>query len=821
MKPFSQTKAVIFLLSSIFVLSTEILSAQSHTLSGKITDKRNHQALSFVNVIVNDGQTGGISDIDGKYAVTSTEPITKVKFSSIGYETEEIVLPSDTRKLNITLMPMTIELNEVTVEAGENPAHRIIDSLVAHRNANNPNSLSSYHYKMYDQMVITIDSSGFGQALAEDTYAEKANLRMFDNMLKKSDLMVMETVSEVYFKSPNHKLQNVLGTKVSGMKDPTFIYLVSSMQSVSFYDKTINITGTDYVNPISQGSKQHYFFTLEAVEPQGQGDSLYIVSFHPRKGSTFNGLRGTLAVHSDGWALQSVKATPNEQSGMFVATIQQLYEKVEGHWFPKQLNTNISFPDFKVDMDGNTFPMIAVGKSYLTDIEINPEISSQMFSEIETNVSVDAGFRDDAFWDAHRIDSLTERIRATYFLVDSLTNVSNIFDRVIGLTSNILEKNTIPVGPINIDLNKVINLSGQRGWYFGMGLSTNDRLSRWFSLYGYGGYWTRLREFDYGGGLRLFLYPKRQMELQFQYSKESKPIGEFGGLLQLENSSLLSEPNYKYQFFNNIHTPCSSLDFTFSTRMARHFKVFVNLSNVQKQYNTTYYYDHSSTLTEGRFTNAEVKVRFAYNEKFISTTQGLQSLGTTAPIVWFSYMHSFPNILGGQFEFDRFKFEVSKNFYTKYWGVSKVILQAGYASETCPVMETFDIMGSYGRSGLYAPGSFNTMRMDEFFCDRFAALYLSHNFSGMLWKTNSPWFKPELTLATNIGWGDMKRAEAYPDKNFKTMEKGYFESGFVVNGLLNLPLVKVGGGVFYRYGPYAFDNVWNNFSWRWCATFSL
>ena len=154
-------------------------------------------------------------------------------------------------------------------------------------------------------------------------------------------------------------------------------------------------------------------------------------------------------------------------------------------------------------------------------------------------------------------------------------------------------------------------------------------------------------------------------------------------------------------------------------------------------------------------------------------------------------------------------------------GVSKVVLQAGFASASCPVMETFDILGTYEPIGLYSPGSFSTMRLDEFFCDRFAALYLSHNFSGMLWKTESEWFKPELTVATNIAWGEMKRAENQPYKNFRTMEKGYFESGFIVKGLLNLPLVKVGAGVFYRYGPYAFDNVWDNFAWKWSATFDM
>ena len=134
--------------------------------------------------------------------------------------------------------------------------------------------------------------------------------------------------------------------------------------------------------------------------------------------------------------------------------------------------------------------------------------------------------------------------------------------------------------------------------------------------------------------------------------------------------------------------------------------------------------------------------------------------------------------------------------------------------------ETFDILATYSKSRLYAPESFNIMRPDEFFCDRFVALFLSHNFSGMLWQPNTPWCKPELTLVTNIGWGTMKRDDM-ADYNFKTMEKGYFESGVIIEGLLAMPMMKLGGGIFYRYGPYAFDNVWSNFALKWSVIFDI
>ena len=817
MKPSLRIKVFPFLFLVFFTLSADILFGQTHTLSGKITDERNHQPLAFVNVVINGGQQGIISDIDGRYSITANEPIQKIRFSSIGYEPKEIVLQPNQKKCSVALTPMTFELGEVTVEAGENPAHRIIDSLMAHRKANNPNSLESYRYNIYDKMVFTVDSSSFGQALANDTAMEMTSLHLFDSIMKKSDLMVMETASEVLFMSPDRKLQHVLGTKVAGMKEPTFMYLVNSMQSVSFYDETVNITGIEYVNPISRGSKTRYFFTLESVHPIGLGDSLYVISFHPMRGSTFDGLRGTMTINSDGWALQSVKASPNEQGGIFTADIQQLYQKVDGQWFPKQLNTNLKFPSMVVSMDGGDFPMAAIGKSYLSDIEINPDISKRQFSDIEIKVDPDAAFRDETFWNEHRIDSLTERVKATYILVDSLTQGTDIFDRVLGMTDKLMNESALPIGCINLDLSRIINISAGRGLYFGLGGRTNDRLSRWFSLNGSFGYWTRLKDWDYGGGLKLNLNRQRQMELSFQYSRRSEPMGEFGGMLEKETNSELSTSNYKYTFYENIRTRRNRFDLSFSTRFAHHFKAYLNLSTSQKHYNQQFYHIPTDSLTEGRFTVAELKLRFAYKEKFLSTPQGIRSLGTLYPIVWVSYQQAFPNIFGSEYEYDRFKFEASKNFYTPYLGVTKVLVQAGYATESCPVMETFNILGTYEPFGLYSPGSFSTMRLDEFFCDRFVALYLSHNFSGMLWKTNSEWFNPELSIITNIGWGDMKRAEAYPDKNFKTMEKGYFESGIVIDGLMTTPLTKVGAGVFYRYGPYSLPNIWDNFAWKWSA----
>lgn len=807
-------KRIAFLLFLLLIAGLRLL-AQSYTVSGRITDAQNRQPLAFVNVVVNEGLTGTMSDIDGRYEISSKEPIRRIKFSSLGYEAQTLTLQADTKKCNVALKPITFELQEVVIDAGKNPAHRIIDSLMAHRKANNPNSLQTYTYRIYDQMVITIDSSDFGKAMASVPPQGGSAMQLFDSILKRSDLMVMETASEVFFRAPDRKLQNVLGTKIAGMKEPSFMYLVNSMQSISFYDDMINVAGTEYVNPISRNSTSHYFFTLEETHPIGHGDSLYVISFHPLKGSTFNGMRGTMMVNSDGWALQSVKAEPNDPGELFTANIQQLYQKVDGQWFPMQLNTNLRFPSMTVGIDGNSFPMVAIGKSYLTDITINPDLSKTRFTEMEIMVDPDAAYRDESFWNQHRIDSLTQRIQATYLLVDSLTGDSDIFDRVLGLTDKLMQQSALQMGPVDLDLGNLIKLSARRGWYFGLGLSTNDRFSRHLRLDGFVGYWTRMRGFDYGGGLRWILNRQRQMELGARYSLRSESLGDCGGFE--DRGGLLSENGYKYLFYSNIDVRRTAAELSFSSRFANYFKGFLTLSVTDKNYLLAPF----NTLPTTRYANAEVRLRFAYKEKFLSKPNGIQSLGTTYPIVWASFAHSFSGLMGGQYDFNRIRLEVTKNFYTRYMGVSKVVLQAGYATEGCPVMETFDLLGSYEPFGLYSPGSFGTMRENEFFCDRYVALFLSHNFSGMLWKTHSEWFKPELVLVTNIAWGDMRPEKNITGLGFSTLDQGYFESGFVVKGLLNALWAKVGAGVFYRYGPYAFDNVWQNFAWKWSATFDL
>ena len=55
------------------------------------------------------------------------------------------------------------------------------------------------------------------------------------------------------------------------------------------------------------------------------------------------------------------------------------------------------------------------------------------------------------------------------------------------------------------------------------------------------------------------------------------------------------------------------------------------------------------------------------------------------------------------------------------------------------------------------------------------------------------------------------------DNEFRVPDHGFFESGVIFDNLvrlklLNLAYVKIGFGVFYRYGSYAYANELKNFA---------
>lgn len=766
-----------------------------NSISGVVTDEISKEKLAFVNIVVNDnGTLGTTSDIDGNFSIKSKEEIKNLTFSFVGYEKKKIDISEGVNEISVKLKPQNIELSEIIIDGNNNPANRIIDSVFKYRDSNNIKSLNSYHYKMYDYMIFAVDTTNLP---AGDMALEE---------FRNNDLMAMETVSEQYYEKPNKNKKIILANKVSGLKNSQGVYLLENLQSIGFQEDFVTINNKKYVNPISKGSKNKYIFFLEDAFMTEGNDSIFTIAFAPYKNTTFNSLRGTITINTDNWAIQNIKAAPNKQD-FFHVDIQQLYEKKDGVWFPKQLNTN-----FKIVLagavDANTDGILCgIGKSYISEIEINEDIDKNIFDMSVYSVNDNAG-KSDELIKYYRYEKLDEeRMEATYkYVEESLKEINFNFDKIFE-SINSLTGNEVPLSFVNLNIDDIIDYNIGNGFMLGMGLRTNDKISKYFSIGGFGNYWFKAKEFNYGGNLNFYLLGSKDMKLKFSAEHKFERLGDYG----FESKVNIFDPSDYKSFYVKATSLNNKISVNYSTYLNRYLKGFVNFEIADK---TPFNWQESTTY---RLSTLDVILRIAFNEKFVRKGKKIRAEGMPNPVIWLSYQKNLKDIFGSPYNFDKAEFQFKGSRETRYIGTTTITAQLGYINGIAPITELFNIFGSRdGTFELYSTDNFNTMIPDEFFCDRFAAIYFSHNFRNLLIDFKK--FHPDLIFSTNIAWGDLCNGSNY---DIKDLSKGYFESGLIIDKIIKTSFNKLGVGIFYRYGPYSFDKVLDNFAFKLSIGFTL
>jgi len=835
-------RIVIFLLlmTAAFVSNAQDI----RTISGKVVDSRTKEPLAFVNIIINNSFYGGTSDIDGKFRLRSSQTPKTLKLSYVGYEPLVYTLGSRTEGLQISMTRKEIELSEVEILPGINPAHRIIRNCIDNRELNDPEKLYSFSYTMYEKTIFTLDvdtsvstafvdtaslrrmqNSGIqftinedaaGDTIIADSAAMDSASRMIEKLISEQYLFLMENVTKRKFLHPDRNYNEVIATKMSGFKDPIFVFLSTQIQSFSFYKPFITIFQKSYVNPIGGGSISRYFYKIEDTTYHDQ-DTTFIISFRPRKGTNFDGLSGIISISSHKWAIQNVIAEPYPNDAGFRIKIQQMYELIDGdHWFPVQLNTDVAFDNLQV----GRYKAIGSGRSYIRDIVLNPELVRREFSHLDIEVTPAATSRPDQFWNQYRMDTLTSRDRKTYQVLDSIGKANN-FDKLAKSAQTLLT-GKIPWGPIDIDINRFINYSSYEGLVLGAGLHTNDKLSRWFRVGGFYQYAFAANFHKFGGDFRFLVSRRNDVAIQLEYFQD---LLEAGGVTYPGHQQSILSGNFRPLLIRK-QDKTERFAIGLSFRALKYVVFHAGINRDFKKSTTTDWtvYDGNVTILDDEYFFTEVRAGFkwAYGEKFVQTINNKISLGTRYPTVWLQYTRGINGFLGGEFDYNRIDFKLEKTFQIKFLGKLTMVVKSGIVDRPIPATNLYYGEASYRLITLWAPQSFATMRMNEFLSDRYASLYLYHDFGDLLFK-GKKWFHPQFALSQNIGFGWLDHEDHYINNGvaWKKMDLGYYESGLLINNLVDLKVYNIGVGAYYRWGPYTFPYAADNFSYKISVIFPL
>ncbi|WP_242922135.1 DUF5686 and carboxypeptidase-like regulatory domain-containing protein [Pontibacter liquoris] len=792
------------LLCLYFCLVTLAATAQVHALQGTVRDARTNEKLAFVSIVANEGETGTTTNLEGFYQLRHNRPITNLRFSYVGYQPQTLV-PDSTGVLDVSLQPAVAQLREVVVRGtGQNPAHRIIRLATQNRRRNDSRNLPQFTYRTYNKFILTATPAR--ELHLSDTLQlspkDSSYLKM-QKLLARQHLFMAESITDFAFRQPDLRKETILATRVSGLQQPSFGIVAAEARDFSVYDDMPVFFGKRYLSPLSPGSTRKYNFVLQEAPVTGQ-DTTFIISFEPQKGKNFDGLKGVLYISSNGWAVQNVlarSATDNDQRGL---KLQQQFAQVgmKHQWFPTELDVEITVP--QLELRGHQ-PYGHI-RTYITNINLNPGLQKSDFSVVALQQTPTAAHQPEAFWNQQRPDSLNRLELRTYQRLDSVGKADKL-DRTIR-TMEFLTSKQLPLGPLSLDLNRLLRVGNFEGLRLGAGLHTNSRLSERFSLGGYWGYGFKDNAAKYGADASLILHKPSELTLKTTYFEDllepggrRLPFKQPGLLLQDLRWALLPYLDYTTHYSASL-----------SGRVQRYLQVQTTLRREERR--------PTLAAAAGTYTLAEgvVSIRYAYGEQYMEQFHQRMALPTEYPVLWLQYTRGFDGLLQGDYGYNKYEARVEAAFRHRTFGQSRLTFAGGYVAGTAPLVTLFNGYGSYDpEHTVYAGDGFETMLPFTFFSDRYAALFLQQDFGKRLFRTKL--FHPDLVAVTNIGWGDLK--QPLPELPYKTMRKGYYESGLLLNNILQTTFSGIGIGAFYRYGPYAAQAPKNNIKLKLTATLAF
>jgi len=608
----------------------------------------------------------------------------------------------------------------------------------------------------------------------------------------------------------------VLASKVSGLQNPVFNLLATQFQSFTFYKDLITIGPVQYESPVAANSHKRYFFQIEDTLMNGS-DSVFVISFRPKKGKVFKSMKGTLYVNTNGFALQNVIAEPSEVSADAIQIkIQQKYELIGGkQWFPVELNTVINFNQLVAI---ENFHVGGYSYGYIKNIRIEPELNKKDFSAIEVSMEENAGKQNEDFWNSKRNDSLSLKEKKTYRVIDSIGKIAD-FDRRMN-NIGYLFSGRIPMGVFALDLDKIINYNEYEGFRLGCGLHTNKKVSEHFELGGYGAYGFRDQSFKYGGDITVFISKKNQSQFNFTYKNDLIASGKT--FYNTSGFFLISQD--LSTFFANRFDRYELFEATVSSRAFKHFRFYLSGNTQFRKSFDEYHFavpvDENVTWlkNEYRVTELTFSTRFQFREKFTETPYGLVSNGSDFPVVWLKFSKGIKDVFEGDTEYSKIDLRIEKRHRLKRFGFINYRIDAGKVFGEVPYGILYNTTATFRQFNIYAGNSFETMRVNEFLSDETASAFIKYELGSLFFKKK---FRPQFVLATNAGIGKLNNPESHRNIEFKTIENGYIESGLLINNIFKVNFSSFGISAFYRYGVNHLPVEIDNWAFKFVFGYSL
>lgn len=791
----------------LFLFFWSVISfSQNYTVTGKVFDSETKEPLPFVPVLIKGTTVGSTTDFDGNYSISTTKLGDSIVASYVGYKKlTRAIKRGENQTINMPMVLEGVNLLEVVIKPGENPAHRIIRNVIAHKQYNNKRKLDAYQYETYNK--VEFDLNRIPKEMQEKKLFKPIKF-VFDNVdsvysgeKPSLPIFITESLSDLYYRSnPNLKKEVIRASKVTGIENTSITSVMGDMyQNINIYDNNILVFGKDFVSPISDNGFFYYKYYLE--------DSLFIgntrcyqIRFKSKRPQELC-FSGNMWISDTTWAIKRIEMSiPKDANINFInaANVVQEFTQIDSTWMLSKDRLIIDFA-----MNKNQVGIYGRKTTSYKNVIVN-QPKDVKFYEFGDKIVVedDALKQTDDFWNANRHDSLSIREKKIYHMIDTIKTLpvyKTWVDIFTLFVSGYRVVNNFEIGPY-FNLISYNKIEGPRVRFGGR---TSSKFSRWYELQGYVAYGFNDEKFKYSIGFKSFISKKPHRQLVgMTYKSDYEILGQsqngfsqdniFASLFRTSPLTNLTRVDQTYAWYEREWIDGLTSKVTLAGRT-----ITPLLANAYK-----YYKKDGSIGTKENIKNTEVRlnIRFAYKEKFISGDFSRISLGTKWPVLQINYAKSLQNAFRGEYDYQKVVFNLSDRV--------RLISLLGYTDYTAEVGKIFGavpypLMELHGGNETYVYDymSFNMMKYYEFASDQYASIGMFHHFEGLLFN--------KIPLIKKLKWREVVTCKAlWGSVNEKNRRTLIFPT--TLNALGNEPYVEVSAGIENIFKVFRIDALWRS-----------
>lgn len=740
--------------------------------------------LPYSSISIKGSSIGASANNRAKYAVNVQPGTYSIVCQHIGYATQEkkVTITTSDQEVIFTLEEQKLQLKEVVIKHGEDPAYAIMRAAIKKR-PEYQKAVDAFTCDLYTKDMIKLrrlPKKILGQKIPDEDRVD-----MGLDTTGAGIIYLSESVAAVAMQKPDKFKMQVKSSRVSGSNGfgfsfPTFINMYDN--NVVLFTEKLNPRG--FISPVADGALSYYKYKYLGSFWE-DGKEVNSISVTPRRSyePLFSGI---INITENDWRIHSLDLVLTKRSQLEIIDtlkLTQFHTPVTNDiWRVKNQLIHFDFSQFGIDAAGNFVNVYA-------NYNLQPVFAKGYFDNVIIKYDTGVNQKPKAYWDTIRPMPLEKEEARDYIVKDSLFEVHKDSAKS-QLTADVLNAKQGNVKPLDIfwdgihrthytkegshswsfeplikglEYNPaegvVVNVEGSYDKYLSKAktnLSLQPHLRYGFSNKHFNGWMeVKLGSRDYEGMGKI-----KRANWSFAGGSRVTQFNRESPILPLINtiSTLFYGDNFMKTYenaFGNIAYGRkfeSGLQLNVST-LYEDRKPLDNTTDFtlreKNKSNITPNYPDVDNRIDSQFTQHQalllgVEISFKPGQKYIQFPYSKMPVGSKYPTFTVSYIKGIDGLLGSDVNFDKWKFMVHDDVNFRIGGLLKYrIGVGGFLNNKSVYIQDYQHFN--GNLTAAASDYVNSFQLVSYYAfsntePLYLQAHLEHHFNGML--TNKiPWFR--------------------------------------------------------------------------------